>query len=152
MNGTALAKRPCEPSIVAHWISHQTNFFSTYSSSPRAPADSSCPQPVAVIKAVSLPHSHRIIVAIKSIGPEDRPPGLRHPVMGPTHTHWITCLTVRADCHIACARQACLTGFLMQRLQRARPFSRQKNCRVKSCRGASTDDARCRVHIGPCTP
>lgn len=32
-------------------------------------------------------------------------------------------------------------GILVQRLRRARPFPRQKNCRVKSCRGASTDDA-----------
>lgn len=35
VNDAALAKRPYEPSRAAHWISHQTNFSPTYSSSPK---------------------------------------------------------------------------------------------------------------------
>lgn len=130
-----IGKRSSEPSTVAHWISHQMNFSSTYSSSPRAPTHSSCPQPVAVTKVVSLPSAHRIITAIKSSGAEDRPPGLRHQVMGATQTHWVICLTMRADSHIACAHQACLSRFSCRDCNAPGPPPRQKNCRVKSCCG-----------------
>ena len=105
-------------------------FSPTYSSSPRAPTKSSCPQPVAVIKVVPLPPSpHNYGHLINSIQRADR---LDYVIRCCDRLKPIglACLTVRAVCHIACARQACQSRFYCGGCKAPGPPPRQDNCRV----------------------